>query len=317
METTKAEASSAGRWLTTGLNASPGAATGKAIFDADRAAELGGAGEAVILVRPETNPDDVHGMLVAQGILTARGGATSHAAVVARGLGKSCVAGAEAIVVDPQRRQFTVNGQVVRENDAISLDGTTGEVFTGVIPTVETHLEDEQELQELLSWADEFRHLGVWANADYPRDAQRALRFGAEGIGLCRTEHMFFEEERLPVVQQMILAAGEATALENELAQRRAALAAAEGRRERAAAQQLVAEQEAKVAASATVTGYHEALDRLQGDPDRGLPRRAQHNGRPAGDYPAARSSAPRVSAQLRRIAGPALGANASGRLSR
>ena len=195
----KAEASSAGRWLTTGLNASPGAATGKAIFDADRAAELGGAGEAVILVRPETNPDDVHGMLVAQGILTARGGATSHAAVVARGLGKSCVAGAEAIVVDPQRRQFTVNGQVVRENDAISLDGTTGEVFTGVIPTVETHLEDEQELQELLSWADEFRHLGVWANADYPRDAQRALRFGAEGIGLCRTEHMFFEEERLPV----------------------------------------------------------------------------------------------------------------------
>ena len=261
----KAEASSAGRWLTTGLNASPGAATGKAIFDADRAAELGGAGEAVILVRPETNPDDVHGMLVAQGILTARGGATSHAAVVARGLGKSCVAGAEAIVVDPQRRQFTVNGQVVRENDAISLDGTTGEVFTGVIPTVETHLEDEQELQELLSWADEFRHLGVWANADYPRDAQRALRFGAEGIGLCRTEHMFFEEERLPVVQQMILAAGEATALENELAQRRAALAAAEGRRERAAAQQLVAEQEAKVAASATVTGYREALDRLQG----------------------------------------------------
>ena len=261
----KAEASSAGRWLTTGLNASPGAATGKAIFDADRAAELGGAGEAVILVRPETNPDDVHGMLVAQGILTARGGATSHAAVVARGLGKSCVAGAEAILVDPQRRQFTVNGQVVRENDAISIDGTTGEVFTGVIPTAETHLEDEQELQELLSWADEFRHLGVWANADYPRDAQRALRFGAEGIGLCRTEHMFFEEERLPVVQQMILAASEATALENELAQRRAALTAAEGRRERAAAQQLVAEQEAKVAASAEVTGYREALHRLQG----------------------------------------------------
>ena len=150
-EEAKAEASSAGRWLTTGLNASPGAATGKAVFDADRAAELGGAGEAVILVRPETNPDDVHGMLVAQGILTARGGATSHAAVVARGLGKSCVAGAESILVDPERRQFTVNGQVVRENDAISIDGTTGEVFTGVIPTVETHLEDERELQELLS----------------------------------------------------------------------------------------------------------------------------------------------------------------------
>ena len=263
-EEAKAEASSAGRWLTTGLNASPGAATGKAVFDADRAAELGGAGEAVILVRPETNPDDVHGMLVAQGILTARGGATSHAAVVARGLGKSCVAGAEAILVDTERRQFTVNGQVVHEDDAISIDGTTGEVFTGVIPTVETHLEDEQELQVLLTWADEYRQLGVWANADYPRDAQRALRFGAEGIGLCRTEHMFFEEDRLPIVQQMILAAGEATALENELAQRQAALAVAEGRRARVAARRQVAEQEAKVAASAEVTGYREALQRLQ-----------------------------------------------------
>ena len=263
-EEAKAEASSAGRWLTTGLNASPGAATGKAVFDADRAAELGGAGEAVILVRPETNPDDVHGMLVAQGILTARGGATSHAAVVARGLGKSCVAGAESILVDTERRQFTVNGQVVHEDDAISIDGTTGEVFTGVIPTVETHLEDEQELQVLLTWADEYRQLGVWANADYPRDAQRALRFGAEGIGLCRTEHMFFEEDRLPIVQQMILAAGAATALENELAQRQAALAVAEGRRARVAARRQVAEQEAKVAASAEVTGYREALQRLQ-----------------------------------------------------
>ena len=263
-EEAKAEASSAGRWLTTGLNASPGAATGKAVFDADRAAELGGAGEAVILVRPETNPDDVHGMLVAQGILTARGGATSHAAVVARGLGKSCVAGAESILVDTERRQFTVNGQVVREDDAISIDGTTGEVFTGVIPTVETHLEDERELQVLLSWADEHRQLGVWANADYPRDAQRALRFGAEGIGLCRTEHMFFEEDRLPIVQQMILAAGEATALENELAQRQAALAAAEGRRARVAARRQVAEQEAAVASSSAVKDYREALDRLQ-----------------------------------------------------
>ena len=260
----KAAAASAGRRLTTGLNASPGAATGKAIFDADRAAELGGAGEAVILVRPETNPDDVHGMLVAKGILTARGGATSHAAVVARGLGKSCVAGAEAILVDTERRQFTVNGQVVRENDAISIDGTTGEVFTGVIPTVETHLEDEQELQELLGWADEFRRLGVWANADYPRDAQRALDFGAEGIGLCRTEHMFFEEDRLPIVQQMILAAAEATALESDLAQRRADLAAAEGRRARATAQQQVATQEAAVAESSAVKNYRAALDRLQ-----------------------------------------------------
>ena len=157
--------------------------------------------------------------------------------------------------MDTERRQFTVNGQVVHEDDAISIDGTTGEVFTGVIPTVETHLEDEQELQVLLTWADEYRQLGVWANADYPRDAQRALRFGAEGIGLCRTEHMFFEEDRLPIVQQMILAAGEATALENELAQRQAALAAAEGRRARVAARRQVAEQEAAVASSSAVKG--------------------------------------------------------------
>jgi pyruvate, orthophosphate dikinase len=206
----KTKAEREGKLLARGLNASPGAATGIAVFDPDTAAELGGKGEAVILVRPETNPDDVHGMLVARGILTARGGATSHAAVVARGLGKPCVAGAEAIRVDPQARQFSVNGQVVRQGEALSIDGTTGEVFARAIRTIDPDLEHEDNLQTLLGWADKTRRLGVWANADYPRDAERARTFGAEGIGLCRTEHMFFEEERLPVVRRMILAETEA-----------------------------------------------------------------------------------------------------------
>src|SRR5579885_222485 len=202
----KSAAEREGKLLARGRNASPGAATGVAVFDADTAVQMGGNGVAVILVRPETNPDDVHGMLVARGILTARGGATSHAAVVARGLGKPCVVGAEAIHVDPQARQLTVNGQVIRQGEPISIDGTTGEVFGRAIRTIEPDLSREQDLQTLLGWADRVRRLGVWANADYPRDAARARAFGAEGIGLCRTEHMFFEEDRLPIVRRMILA---------------------------------------------------------------------------------------------------------------
>ncbi len=201
----KVQASEDGRFLAKGLNASPGAAVGVAVFDADTAQEWGAAGRSVILVRPETNPDDVHGMLQAQGIFTQHGGATSHAAVVARGLGKPCVAGCEAISIDLEAKTFSVNRQVVREGDYISLDGGTGEVFMGQIPRVEPKWEREKELQILLSWADEFRRLGVWANADYPRDAQRAREFGAEGIGLCRTEHMFFEEERRPIVVKMVM----------------------------------------------------------------------------------------------------------------
>jgi pyruvate,orthophosphate dikinase len=195
-----------GRLLAKGLNASPGAATGKVAFDADLAEEWGLAGEPVILVRPETSPDDVHGMLVSKGILTQHGGATSHAAVVARGLGLPCVAGCEAIRIDMDRRRFSVDGKEIREGEYISIDGTTGEVFAGVIATVEPDFDKEEDLKTLLSWADEVRTLGVWANADYPRDAERARKFGAEGIGLCRTEHMFFEEDRLPIVQKMILA---------------------------------------------------------------------------------------------------------------
>ncbi|MHB8600426.1 MAG: pyruvate, phosphate dikinase [Ktedonobacteraceae bacterium] len=203
----KKQATSEGRLLAKGLNASPGAASGKAIFDADRAEELGKAGTAVVLVRPETSPDDVHGMLVAKGILTARGGATSHAAVVARGLGLPCVAGTEGIRVNEAERLFHVVGSdiVIREGDDISIDGGTGEVFAGIIKTMEADYENESDLQKLLGWADQHRRLGVWANADYPRDAKKAVAFGAEGIGLCRTEHMFMEQERLPIVQKMIL----------------------------------------------------------------------------------------------------------------
>lgn len=205
----KLQALEDGRFLAKGLNASPGAAVGVAVFDADTAQEWGTAGRPVILIRPETNPDDVHGMLQAQGILTQRGGATSHAAVVARGLGKPCVAGCEAIRIDLDAKTFSANEKVVREGDYISLDGGTGEVFLGQILRVEPKWEKEKELQTLLSWADGFRRLGVWANADYPRDAQRAREFGAEGIGLCRTEHMFFEEERRPIVVKMVMAEDE------------------------------------------------------------------------------------------------------------
>ncbi len=193
-----------GQLLGTGLNASPGAASGAAVFDADTAQALGQEGKAVILVRPETSPDDVHGMLEAKGILTQHGGATSHAAVVARGLGKPCVAGAEQLRIDG--RQFTAGAVVIREGDMISIDGATGEIFRGPIKTVAPELGREVELQQLLAWADEFRRLQCWANADYPRDAKVARELGAQGIGLTRTEHMFFEEDRLPIVQRMILA---------------------------------------------------------------------------------------------------------------
>jgi pyruvate,orthophosphate dikinase len=202
----KAQAVKEGRLLAKGLNASPGAAAGLAVFDADKAEAIGSKGKRVILVRPETNPDDVHGMLASRGILTARGGATSHAAVVARGLGLPCVAGCEAIRVEEGKRLFRADGKVLKEMEEISIDGTTGEVFAGAIPTTDPDFKKEKDLIALLGWADAIRRLGVWANADYPRDARKAREFGAEGIGLCRTEHMFMEQERLPIVQKMILA---------------------------------------------------------------------------------------------------------------
>ncbi|MBN1640119.1 MAG: pyruvate, phosphate dikinase [Anaerolineae bacterium] len=189
-----------------GLNASPGAGVGIAILDAGRAAEAANQGKPVILVRPETAPDDVPGMLASKGVLTQKGGATSHAAVVARGNNIPCVAGCEEIVVDTGRRQFTARGVVVREGDTISIDGFTGEVFKGQVPLIDADYEKQTALIKLLGWADEIRTLGVRTNADYPIDARRAVNFGAQGIGLCRTEHMFFDERARDAVVRMIIA---------------------------------------------------------------------------------------------------------------
>jgi pyruvate,orthophosphate dikinase len=190
-----------------GLAASPGAAVGEAVFDADTAAELGRQGRKVILVRNETNPDDVHGMLASQGILTSRGGRTSHAAVVARGFGIPCVAGCESIQVSERDRAFTAQGRTIREGDLITIDGTTGLVYAGPLPLLSPDVGGD--FSRIMTWADEYRTIGVRANADNPRDAAQAIHFGAEGIGLCRTEHMFFERDRLPIVQTMILSATE------------------------------------------------------------------------------------------------------------
>lgn len=190
-----------------GLNASPGAAVGKAVFSGPRAQEMGSEGEDVILVRPETAPDDVPGMLASKGVLTQKGGATSHAAVVARGNNLPCVAGTGGISVDVNRRQFTTeDGLVIKEGDVISIDGYTGEVFAGPMPMIESQYEEQEDLIKLLTWADDVRTLGVRTNADYPVDARRALGFGAEGIGLCRTEHMFFDERARDAVIRMIIA---------------------------------------------------------------------------------------------------------------
>ncbi len=192
------------RAIARGLPASPGAASGIAVFDADRAEKLGRAGEKVILVREETKPEDIHGFFAAQGILTSRGGKTSHAAVVARGMGKPCVAGAEGIHVDVRTRQAVVGDQVFGEGAMITIDGTSGNVYLGEVAMIEAEFSDE--LATLLSWADEAARLKVMANADTPHDAERALKFGAMGIGLCRTERMFNAVERLPIVVEMIVA---------------------------------------------------------------------------------------------------------------
>jgi pyruvate,orthophosphate dikinase len=194
-----------------GLNASPGAAVGAAVFDADRAAERAATGEKVVLVRIETSPDDFHGMAAAQGVLTARGGATSHAAVVARQIGKPCVAGCSDLVIDYRERRASANGVAFAEGDQISLDGSTGDVFLGAIPTVAVRFEDQTGLQRILGWADELRRLEVWTNADKPEEAAQARSYGAQGIGLCRTEHMFREGERLEIVRGAILVAFAAT----------------------------------------------------------------------------------------------------------
>lgn len=206
----KQSATTEGKRLAKGVNASPGAAVGVVAMDADLAEKWGKEeGKDVIMVRQFTRPDDVHGMLAAKGILTTEGGATSHAAVVARQFGVPCVVGASDISLNYEKRELSVNGITIKEGEWVSIDGSSGEAFAGQIPTVEAKLEEQEDLMTLLSWADDFRKLQVWANADYPADAQRARNYGAQGIGLCRTEHMFFEEERLPIVQKMILAESE------------------------------------------------------------------------------------------------------------
>jgi len=211
-KTAKAE----GRSLASGLNVSPGAAVGMVAFSADLAESWAKKqGKKVIMVRPETKPDDVHGMLAAEGILTSRGGRTSHAALVARQFGKPAVVGVAALDIDVGRHLMMVGEQVINEGEWISIDGTTGEVFLGEVETMVPDISDPW-LMKLLQWADSFRRLGVWANADYPHDAKRAREYGASGIGLCRTEHMFFEAERLPLVRKLIMT--------NEPAERREAL---------------------------------------------------------------------------------------------
>lgn len=205
LETMKAAAQE-GRLLASGLNVSPGAAVGQVALDADKAeAWAKDEGRQVIMVRPETKPDDVHGMLAAQGILTSRGGRTSHAALVARQFGKPAVVGVTAMTIDLDERVISIDGREIKEGDWISIDGTRGEIFLGQLDTKVPDFNDPY-LLKILSWADDIRRLGVWANADYPQDAERARGYGAEGIGLCRTEHMFFQAERLPIVQKMILA---------------------------------------------------------------------------------------------------------------
>ena len=193
------------RLMATGAGASPGAASGRVCFDADVAEDLARRGERVILVRPETKPDDIHGIIASAGVVTSRGGVTSHAAVVTRGLGKPCIVGCENLHVDLDLQEMSGNGLVLREGEQVSMDGALGRVYTGELATVNPRLEDLPEARELLRWADEARRLGVMANADTPADARQAILMGAEGIGLCRTEHMFLDPSRLPAVRQMLL----------------------------------------------------------------------------------------------------------------
>ena len=267
-----------------GLNASPGAAVGRAVFNADTAVEWVGRGEQVVLVRIETSPDDFHGMAVAQGILTARGGATSHAAVVARQIGKPCVAGCAELVIDyaTQDRAQHATGAEFAEGDWISLDGSTGEVFLGALPTVRARFEDQPELQHVLGWADEIRRMGVWTNADKPEEAAQARSYGAEGIGLCRTEHMFREGERLEIVRDAILVANVATRAKAQGRGRRGA------RRRRCRGGRPVRRRDGQA----------------RGPPAGRLRGHLQGDGRPAGRHPPDRPAAARVPAEPRGAAG-------------
>ena len=274
------EARSAATRIAKGLNASPGAAVGRAVFSADSAVEWVARGERVVLVRVETSPDDFHGMAVAQGILTARGGATSHAAVVARQIGKPCVAGCAELVVDyaSGSARSTETGASFKEGDWISLDGTTGDVFAGSLATVSARYEEQADLQRILGWADAIRRLGVWTNADKPEEAAQARSYGAEGIGLCRTEHMFREGERLEIVRGADPRRGRGDPREGEAGGRRGA------RRRRGGDRHPLRRRDGRARGA--------PAGRLRGH----LPR----DGWPAGRHPVDRSAAPRVPAQPR-----------------
>ena len=256
-----AEASAGGRLFAEGMSGSPGAATGVIVMDPDRAVELAAAGTKAVLVRHETSPDDVHGIMAAEGVLTARGGMTSHAAVVTRGLGKPAVVGCEALTFDGI--MVSAGGVTLTEGDVISIDGGTGEVFAGEIPTREPQPDELADLNTLLGWADSARRLGVLANADTPEQATQARKYGAEGIGLCRTEHMFFDPARLPHVQRMLAAGPEASRLQRQVENLRIRLEAAPAS-EREPLTRRVAQAEAELGASDTERVFRQELRQLE-----------------------------------------------------
>ncbi|HPL82304.1 MAG TPA: PEP-utilizing enzyme, partial [Anaerolineaceae bacterium] len=259
-----------GRYFAKGVNASPGAAVGRIYFDPDTVQRKHqDEGQDVIMVRPFTKPDDVHGMLSAKGILTSEGGATSHAAVVARQFGVPCVVGASAIAIDAEKLQMIANGKTVKEGEWVSVDGTTGEVYVGQLELSQVDITEQKELMQLLAWADEISRLEVWTNADYPADATRAREYGAKGIGLCRTEHMFFDVERLPDVQKMIMNAEETQRMLDSIAalQRAYDTGKLEGRtlseEEMAELKVEIEEETAKMHATPAAKAYFEALETI------------------------------------------------------
>ncbi len=252
-----------GALLAQGLGSSPGAATGIVVMDPDRAVELASQGEKVLLVRPETSPDDVHGILRAEGVLTSRGGMTSHAAVVTRGLGKACVVGCEELEFNMAARTATARGKTIHEGDVLSVDGASGEVFMATIAVSPPAPEELSDLNTLLEWADERRTLEVWANADRPDDAQIGREYGAQGIGLCRTEHMFFDESRLPHIQKLLTVAPEASHLMREMERVRASLEEAPAS-ERANLGRRLTEAEQGLATSTSVKEFNSSLAKLE-----------------------------------------------------
>jgi pyruvate,orthophosphate dikinase len=249
--------------LAVGVGGSPGAASGVVVMDPDRAVLLAESGTKIILVRPETSPDDVHGIIKAEGVLTARGGMTSHAAVVTRGLGKPCVVGCEELHFDMAARKATARGKTITEGDVISIDGATGEVFIGELLYVEPKADELAELNTLLGWADEVRTLEVWANADTPEDALLARQNGAEGIGLCRTEHMFFAAERIGHIQGLLAVGPEASKLIRQVHEIETALASAPAS-ERASLRAKLAEARRIVEESEAVATFHAELSKLE-----------------------------------------------------